>query len=217
MSLQPVSEPTVMRKKKKSAGFASTIILLLLIGIAALGFMTVKKYFESQQSTPEQIQIKEFTKFVNEYPDNLQGRLALAYAYQRTERYDEAREQYLEVLNVSPGEPAALYNLGEIARINKDYKDAEAQLTKLLKDQKTHLLGNISLGQVYLETKQYDKAIKTLDGMIEVTPHIVDLHYLKGQAYAKKGDKVKAKAAYEQVLKYDPTSKAAKQGLAELK
>lgn len=217
MNLQPVNEPGVKKKKSTSAGFGSTIILLLLIGIAVMGFMTAKRYFEAQQTTPQQLEVKELTDYVNEYPENIQGRLALAYAFQTAERYDEAREQYLEIISVSPKEQGAWYNLGEIARINEDYKDAESRLTQLLKDNKNHLLGSISLGRVYIETKQYDKAIAVVDEMLKITPHIADLHYIKAQAYAKKGNKPEAKASYEQVLKYDPTNQFAQKGLADLK
>jgi tetratricopeptide (TPR) repeat protein len=48
-------------------------------------------------------------------------------------------------------------------------------------------------------------------------PNFYEAHYALGQAYEKKGDKEKAKKAYEAALKYNPQYEQAKEALDKLK
>lgn len=218
MKLQPAaSMPQKIAKTKSSSGWFTTIILVLIIALAVLGILTAKKYFETQPTSLADVNIKEAADYVKSNPDNIPGRLALAYSYQTAERYDEAMEQYQEVLNVDAANQAAMYNMGEIERLNKKYKEAEDRLTKLLEKYEYHVLGSISLARVYIDTQRYDKAVEIMDQMIKVSPRIVDFNLVKGEALEKKGDKAKATEAFKQVLKYDPDNVDAKQAIEKLK
>lgn len=213
----PFSTSLKQPNKKWSSSLITTVMILLLIAIAVMGIMTVKKFFEAQQTTLTAVDIKDLTKIVNDNPDSIEARLRLAFAFQKEERYDEAREQYLEVLKVEPLNQGALFNLGEIDRVNKNYVGAETRFKLLLKNYEYHVLGSWSLGQVYLETKKYDEAIKLMDKMLVGSPNTVDFIIIKAEALAKKGNKAQAKAVYKSALKFDPENKTVKQALEGLK
>lgn len=206
--------------KRKAANGTLTIMLVLLIAIAIMGILVAKKYITvGQVVDPEELAIKELTEQVNSYPEDIQSRASLAYGLQSQQDFDGAREQYNEVLKVDPNNHAALYNLGEIARINENPKEAEKYYKQLLSKAPSHVLGNLRLSQLYVEQKKYDDAIKIVDSMLvyNSAKDKIEFYLVKGQAYEKKGDKTKAKEAYQKVLSFIPDNPEAKEAVARLK
>ena len=61
-----------------------------------------------------------------------------------------------------------------------------------------------SLGQVYLTTKEYDKAIAMFDKAIELKKDLADSHFNLGLVYIQKQDYAKAKQYFNKVLKFKP-------------
>lgn len=201
----------------KASSLMSTVIIILSIAIFVMVGMTVKKSFEAQSVTPEEDTIKRLTEAANEFPDNLDIRLKLAYSYQKQEKWDEAREIYMDVLKADAGNQAAMYNLAVIAFDNKDYKDAEKRLKELLAKHPSHMLGLAALSELYLEQKKPDIAIQHIDKALGYRPDIIDFRLTKAKAYEMKGQKDKARAEYQAVLKYVPDEPRAIEGLAKLK
>lgn len=207
----------VMKSQKKSSSLISVLITLLLIAIVVLAGLTVKKSFEASAITPEEDTIKRLTAFVNKYPEDLDARVKLAYAYQEQSKWDEARDIYLDVIKVDSTNQAAMYHLGVIAIDNKDYPEAEKRFKELLAKHPSHLLGMAALSELYVTQKKPDLAIKTIDTALGYRPDIVDFRIIKAKAYELKGQKDKARAEYQAALKYAPGEPRATEGLAKLK
>lgn len=201
----------------KSSSLMGPVITILLIAIIVMTGLTVKKSFEAQSVSPEDDAVKRLTEIANEYPDNLDARLKLAYAYQKQAKWDEAREIYEGVLKVDENNQAALYNLSVIALDNKDYKDAEKRFKELLAKHPSHMLGLAALSEMYLEQKKPDLAIQNIDKALGYRPDIIDFRITKAKAYEMKGQKDKARAEYQAVLRYVPDEPRAIEGLAKLK
>ncbi|KKM87233.1 hypothetical protein LCGC14_1271000, partial [marine sediment metagenome] len=74
-----------------------------------------------------------------------------------------------------------------------------------------------SLGQVYLTTKEYDKAIAMFDKAIELKKDLADSHFNLGLVHIQKQDYAKAKQYFNKVLKFKPGSKDTKKVLEDIK
>ncbi len=203
--------------KAKKGSLNSTIIIILLIAIVVMGLLTGKRFLEASRVDPVDNEIENLTEIVNENPENLEARIALAYTYQKQKEWDQAREIYEDVLRVDSANQAAMYNLAVIALDNKQYDDAEKKFKELLTKYPDHLLGLQAMGEIYLEQKKPDLAIQYVDKAIKFRPDIIDFHFVKAAAYEAKGDKAKAKAEYQVILKYVPENPRATEALSKLK
>lgn len=209
-----------MPKKTRKANWTLTLTLVLMIFIVIMGILVAKKYFEvGRQVDPQEMAIKELEKQVNKHPEDVQSRTSLAFGLQSNGNYDAAREQYEEVLKVDPENPGALYNLAEVSQATQDIDGAIKLLVKLRTKYPDHVLGNLKLSQLYVDQKKYDEAIKIVDAMMVYTSarDKVEFYLVKGKAWEMKGDKVKAKTAYNKVLTFVPDNKEASEALARLK
>jgi tetratricopeptide (TPR) repeat protein len=140
--------------------------------------------------------------------------------------------------------PALLYILrARTALLNREGKYAEAekvgikamaasddylaiQGAELSKKGVTGIAGNmqvqmsidtaIQLAGAYAAQKKWDKAIELYTYALKLDPLGGDLLTLRGFAYLGKGDKVKAKADFEQTLKYLPNDPEATRGMKAL-
>ena len=75
-----------------------------------------------------------------------------------------------------------------------------------------------TLGWVQYRTGDYAKAVEILEGVVNAAPQVPIFHYHLGMAYAKAGDKAKAKAALAKAIELGDFAEAeeARKVLAEL-
>lgn len=217
-----MSGPLTFQKTsgKKGANWWLTTVLVILIAITVMGILTAKKYFEVGRTVdPNEVVVDQLNEIIKENPNSVEAMAALAFQYQKNGDFDSAKEQYNEVLKIDPKNPGALYNMAVIAKEMQDEKASEEWYKKLLKERPSHLLGAVGLGNLYVEQKKADEAIKLIDGAMKYTAAFdkVELYIIRAKAYELKGDKVKAKQNYNTALKYVPDNKEAKAGLEKLK
>ena len=74
-----------------------------------------------------------------------------------------------------------------------------------------------SLGQVYLTTKEYDKAIAMFEKAIELKKDLADSYFNLGLVYARKKDYAQSKSNFNKVVKLEPANKDAKKALEDVK
>jgi tetratricopeptide (TPR) repeat protein len=74
----------------------------------------------------------------------------------------------------------------------------------------------IQLAAAYMGLKKYDKAIEMYNYALKLEPLGGDILTLRGFAYLASGDKVKAKADFEQTLQYLPGDPEATRGMKQL-
>ena len=194
------------------------IILVLLVANILVGILTIKKYIAKEPTVdPQIVQLKNYMEKVNASPTDINNRLQLAYTLQIMNQYDQAKEQYMEVLKIEEGNLAANYNLGVIAQTEKRYPEAEEYYNKVLTLKANHVIAAIGLGETYLAQEKYDDTITVADKVLELEPGKTDLHLLKARAYEQKGDTEKAAEQYNAVLKYIPDDPEAVEGLKRVK
>lgn len=134
--------------------------------------------------------------------DDASLRLALASSYERQGQPDAAMEQYEAVLAKQPNNAMAVNNL---AALLVDYRSDERSL-KRAKELATMLEPiqqpaiRDTIGWVYYKTGNYEKSIEVLGAVVTASPNIAIFHYHLGMAYAKSGDKAKAKTHLAKAL-----------------
>lgn len=205
--MSELTDKTVPNKKILSL---STLVTVLLIAVSVMTFLTVKKFFEvGMVVTPAQAEIKKLTRLVNKNPNSLQTRLKLAYSFQKAKQFEDAINQYNEVLKADPENPGALYNMAVIAWENEEGKEAVGLLSELLKKQPGHVLGSVKLGNIYIRQNKYEDALKVVDAAIREKPSVVELRMVRAKAFEAKGEYNMAVFEYREVLKYVPDYKEA--------
>jgi len=94
--------------------------------------------------------------------------------------------------------------------------DALAELEKAYRKDPAQVAAGAALIDLYLKNKQPAKAVEIAEALVKRAPKEAPFQTLLGHARATAGDAGRARAAYEQALKLDPTFNAALLGLARL-
>ena len=198
-------------------GWLALLVLVLLLGVAALGGYLIRgALVKDRIETPAQLAVDELEQQAETNPDDPEALLALGYAYQQEERFDEALELYGTVLKLDPGNTGALYNKAVVLMQLGKAKEAEAAYWDVLEVAPDHVLAAKGLGEYYVGKKQYKSALVALEPVIVERPQYADLQYLAGYSCEKLGIKDKAIEYYRGALTYDPQYQDAKDGLARL-
>ena len=148
--------------------------------------------------------MKQFMKARDQDDSFIDPVLQIAGIY-AAQRNPMARDFYNQAISLEPDNYAIYYDLAMYLQDNGNPEKAlEIYDTLDVKMPGTyHILFNKGyVNLVYLF--DYDKAIEYFDKALEVNPKSVDALLNKGVAYEQKGDYMKAKSIYLQVLKENP-------------
>ena len=131
----------------------------------------------------------EYKALMSNYPDSAEPAVRLASLYQHDRRWDDAFAVVDSFLVRRPGDPAAQYQLGEIAALSgQRLADGEAALER------------------YLSTS-----------VSEELPSYADAHVRLGMIRERAGNTAGARTEYEAALAIDPTLKDARKALDRLR
>src|SRR5262249_18590329 len=91
---------------------------------------------------------------------------------------------------------------------------AEEAFKKAIEANENFLEAYFTLGQLYIKSKAYDRAIQQYETMIKANPKLVQPYMLLGILYDQQGKRQQANAQYEQALKINPRLAPAANNLA---
>jgi len=130
----------------------------------------------------------EYRMLLKNYPDSAESMVRVATRYEQGRRWGDAFTIVDSFLARRPSDPAALYQLGEVAALSGQRLDAgEAALER------------------YLSMP-----------VSEELPSYADAHFRLGSIEERKGNAAAARTEYEAAIGLDPTLKEARQALARL-
>jgi tetratricopeptide (TPR) repeat protein len=111
-----------------------------------------------------------------------------------------------------PGQQAPPKKLPALIR-DTDVAEGKTESETVLKREYNPLLAekNLKIGNSYYKKKNYDAAISRYQEAIEYQPNLFEAYKVLGQAFEKKGDKIKALAVYRDFLAQYPDSPLAKE------
>lgn len=218
--LEPSANPSRSRLADTAElvpGWLALLVLILLLAVSALGGYLIRgAIIDSRATTPTEYAVENLEAEVAEDPDDPESQLALGYAYQQEGRFEDAMEQYDQVLAADPGNTGAMYNRAVVLMALGNTKDAEAAFWDLLEVAPDHVLAAKSLGEYYVGKKHYKSALVALEPVIKLQPEYADLQYLAGYSCEMLQLKPQAVEYYRGALKYNPDHVEAKDGLTRL-
>ncbi len=194
------------------------LVLVLLIAVMGVGGYILAGIVSGQADagTPLGREIERLQQSIAQTPDDPAAHLALGFAFQQERRFDEALVEYDLVLKYSPGDTAALYNMGMIfLELDRD-KEAEERLWDVLEVDETHVLAAKALGEYYAGREEYRSLIVAVRPAAEANATAADLQYLMGLAYENLNRVDWAEARYRLALTYVPDMELAQDGLRRL-
>jgi len=165
-------------------------------------------YFEREKYDLAEIHLRKAIKLLPTYTDakNNLGRILI-----ELKRYVEADKILSEVVHdlTYNNQEKGFFNLG-LSKFNQgNYEEARQAFLKSLDLQRENCPSYSYLGRTYFEAKNYLGAAETLDKAIGFCQRLLfdEPHYFSALTYFRLGDKERAKARFEELIKLYPNGK----------
>jgi tetratricopeptide (TPR) repeat protein len=202
----------------QSKGFLDKAIFvaafaLIAVVLAFSGYYYFDRYVNIGDQSPVQLSIASLEDSVRDDPQDVDVRINLALTYLDANRFKEARDQSLQVLENFPerDEPLFIYGLASF-KMN-DYVSAVEylkQFTDLRKESPTAALDTYLqtalyfLGDAYLELDLPNEAAEALELALHLNSMDADAYFKVGVAYAQADQHEKAVANYLRATDFVP-------------
>lgn len=192
-----------------------TTVLILLLVIYALFFIILGVRRNIIWSDGLMFAKNTLTYVPQERVSNVHSLLASEYA--KRNRFKEALEEYRIAISLNPEYPLYVYNLGAVF-ISRDF-DAKTihEFNEIIRLSKVAPIAFNTLATKYAAIKDYNKAIKLLEKIIELDLGSWQTHYKLGNYYFLINQKEKAIISLEEALVLNPNDIDIKYNLEMLK
>jgi tetratricopeptide (TPR) repeat protein len=149
--------------------------------------------------------LKEYEALSKRQPKSLAAPTMIGLILEAQNKPAEAQKAYERVIAASPTAPVAANNLAWIYANSSENLDMALQLAQTAKQMmQDRPEVNDTLGWVYIKKNMAALAISPLESSVQRDPKNPVYRYHLGIAYAKTGDRVRAKASFDEALKQRP-------------
>lgn len=135
--------------------------------------------------------------------DDVGLQIGLASFHERQGDFEAAIARYETILKTQPDNAIAVNNLAALLADHRDDAQSLARArdlaAKLEAVQRPAIQDTV--GWVHYRAGDYARAVEVLEGVVNAAPKVGLFHYHLGMAYAKAGDKAKARSALDAALK----------------
>ncbi len=138
-------------------------------------------------------------------PDCWMARNNLGNLLLKKGHLDEARSQYLTVLEINPNDAKAHDNLGNLLSQKGQVEAAKAEFEKALEIEPNFADAHNNLGVILFQNGQLDEAMAHYKRAMELRPDYAEAHNNVGNFLVRKGQIDEAMAEYQKALEIDPT------------
>ena len=135
----------------------------------------------------------------------LNAKFAEAVKLTQAGQLDEAEAAYREILELQPGLPEALGNLGYVYAQKEDWGNAEASYLEALDLKPEEPLFTMALAQLYRDSGQDEKAQELVDQVATQSPGDASAQLNRGVFLLNSGRREEAQKAFEDALAIDPS------------
>jgi len=140
----------------------------------------------------------------------------LGSAYRQKKDWPQAKSALEGALALNPDDPEANYSLGMVYAQQNDTDRAFNYLQKAIASRPAYPEALNNLGILYLHTRRPAEAIQSFEQSIRVAPAYDQAYMNLARVYAIEGDREKAKAVLQELLKQHPDHAQAKEELKQL-
>jgi tetratricopeptide (TPR) repeat protein len=189
-----------------SGVFGSPFLLFLL-------FMLLRGYFSDiMGSHRAKAAFKQNLESATLNPADASAHYNLGLIHQSRGELDQARERFERALQIDEGEIDASYQLGRIARQQKQYGDAIQNFEHVVARDPAHSQYEIwrEVAATYIAAGQFEDARNALDQFLEHRPSDPEGLYLMGRAHAGLGHKREATSLMQACIEAVKTAPAYK-------
>lgn len=150
--------------------------------------------------------IEEFTEIKNKLESYPKVHYQLARVYLAKNDLEKAREMAQKELDLNPKLDSAHFIMGEVHRINKEYREAIARYENAISLNTKSVEGLVAMASVKLAQNYANEALELLNRAVKEDLTNPQIHKLLGDAYRAAGQRALAKEKYEDYLKIYPTA-----------
>ena len=118
----------------------------------------------------------------------------------------KAKEMALKELELNPNLDAAHFIVGEVFRLNKDYREAILKYEKAISLNPKSVDALMSMGWIRLNQNYANESIELFSRALKEDPANPAIHKQMGDAYRAAGQRALAKEKYEDYLKLNPVA-----------
>lgn len=159
---------------------------------------------------------EEFNKAVELDPNHAYALMARGNYYSYTDKEALALADYIKAHELVPNDEGILENLAGAKKSNSDLNGAIEDYTTIIElNSYNRMHGLAERGQIYLELKKYDLAIKDLETAIAEGAFFCSVSEALGDCYKAIGDEEKACYFWNEVLSNDEFEMGACQSVKE--
>jgi tetratricopeptide (TPR) repeat protein len=190
-----------------------TLVIVLIVAIIAFGlFYYLNQRVDSGPTQAERVVATAEAK-VRENPNDVAARLALAAAYIKTQRPDDAQSQFTEILKAQPNNRSALLGMGGLLYEKGDYEGAKTHYSAVVDAARTgEFAGADKLlqeayyfrGMTESALKDYTASAKDLQKALIIDKADADGWYALGNVQLQSGDTANAAKSFQQALLFIP-------------
>jgi len=194
------------------------LVIVLAVAVVGLGVLVARgAVLKGRQRTGGDLRLGLLEEGVQARPNDLALRRQLAFAYQLAGRDDDALREYDAVLSEDPRDLAALYNKGLVTLSAGRRAEGERILLRVLELAPSHSLAAKALGELYVESAQFERVVDVVVPAADAHPGLADLQYLAGLGYENTRRPLEAEERYGRALSLMPDLTEAQRGLERVR
>ena len=160
--------------------------------------------------------ITAFEKALSLSPRHFQTLHDFGVLYAQSGEWKMAEEYFGKAIEARPDSAEAHYSMGLAYAQEKQYADAEKYFQAAIERRADYAEALTDLAGVYLETKRVREALPVLDKARKTNPQLSQAYLNEARAHLALGDKPKAIATLQALLRVQPQNKVAADALKRL-
>lgn len=169
--------------------------------------------FLARSGRPES-SLPVFDRLIKGFPGNPTHRMSRAAALYELGRFEEALSEWGELAGQDEPNLDAVRRLRDDAFFGGDFDAAEGWQRRLIAEDPTDAAAWEFLAKIYMAMKRHGDALRAADSAVKADPLASNPHYVRGEVLSAMKDWPGAQAAYEGILKRNPNSIRAFDGLS---
>ncbi len=141
--------------------------------------------------------------------------VSLGRIYLNKEKYEDAKNRFLDVLNADPNHIDAHFYLGDTYFAMNKYHEAEKEYKEVLRLNPNSAAVHLALAKVMERIERRDLAKDELKRVLEIDPTFAEANYLLGKYHDMDGYYYEAMEYYKSAIKHNPDYLEAHYALAQ--